>query len=332
MPERIPTVKEVMVKRAKSGRTAEQGWNDGWRLVYLPESGSTRGARVAGAMTALQALGLLRVADAQYALSSAFCASVYGASGKGPEGTSIYYRHLNDGRFLNLARALRGDPVFDTNFLVYEVMGKRVPFDPVRVINSPTQLNVFMTDATKPEVLRVSAFSDKADIQSAMHRTTGMPILSKSPIPHNGGYEADGGVLLGGIPIQPALEDGFTHALVIRSVDEARLSPAYLVVEKLIHMMIKRALRNRGFTNLADNFDRMPKQQRVNLKLVRELSDPLLVPQVYELKIPRHGRNVSFFETRAPVLRRIASEGYETVIGEFAEYSLKKDESITIIY
>jgi len=77
-----------------------------------------RGVVSGGMVVALEQLGLLECFDAIYGSSAGAMNGAYFLAGQAALGTTIYYDNINNRHFIDFARALRGRPVVDLDFLV----------------------------------------------------------------------------------------------------------------------------------------------------------------------------------------------------------------------
>jgi len=110
--------------------------NDGRKIALVLYGGGMSGVAGAGAMIALQDLGLTHAFDAIYTYSAGFANASYLLGDATRLGTSIYYEDLIGRRFINLWRFWR---IMDVRYLVY-VMKQIKPLPVARILQSSTEL------------------------------------------------------------------------------------------------------------------------------------------------------------------------------------------------
>jgi predicted patatin/cPLA2 family phospholipase len=206
----VPSVFELIQSRAA-------GHRDDYTLALTVEGGGMRGV-VSGAMLiALRELGLAGTFDRLYGTSSGALNLAYFAAGGGWDALSIYYDHLVDG--LLLPRRLPHQPKIDMDFLVDEVMGKRVPLDRQRIADSPYDVRIVLSDveACRPVVVQLRSVAERAD--EYLKAGAWLPILAGPPYLLDGRTYLDGGVLWPD-PLYAALAEDCTHVLMLNTVPE----------------------------------------------------------------------------------------------------------------
>lgn len=127
-----------MLQHIRARRGKEVPVKDGRKIALVLYGGGMSGVAGAGAMIALQDLGLSHAFDAIYTYSAGFPNASYLLADETRVGTSIYYEDLAGKRFINLWRFWR---IMDIRYLV-KVMRerKRLPVD--RILEASTQLYV----------------------------------------------------------------------------------------------------------------------------------------------------------------------------------------------
>ena len=123
-------VLDLIARRRAGGAVRE----DRARLGLVIEGGGMRGVVGGGMVATLEVLGLRTVFDHVVGASAGACAGAYFLAGQAALGTRIFYEDINNRTFIDLARALRGRPVMNLDFLIDEVMAhaKRLDWPAIR--------------------------------------------------------------------------------------------------------------------------------------------------------------------------------------------------------
>lgn len=204
-----------------------------------------RGVFTAGALCALEALGLRGAFDAIYGSSAGAVNGGYFLSGQVTLGTSIYYSDLIDRAFIDWRRFLAGTAV-DIDFCYEEVIGRRKRLDLARVLASPTSLRIF---ATRVEQARVESFTQEEiatprDLLTLFKASAAMPLVYRRPVRYRGARYVDG-ALFAPVPLLEAIADGATHILVLlsRPLATAALTPQRFLMPLVLRSIDRRASR-----------------------------------------------------------------------------------------
>src|SRR3989344_6231968 len=112
--------------------------NDGRKIALVSFGGTMTGINGAGAMIALEELGLSYAFDEIYAISAGFCNVSCLLSKQTNMGTSIYYEDLCSKTFFNLFRFWN---VVNIDFLIH-VLNNIKKLDVKKILNSKTRLFV----------------------------------------------------------------------------------------------------------------------------------------------------------------------------------------------
>jgi predicted patatin/cPLA2 family phospholipase len=126
-----PVIEHILARQGKRVPV-----NDGRKIALVLYGGGMSGVAGAGAMIALQDLGLTHTFDAIYTYSAGFANASYLLGDATRLGTSIYYEDLIGRRFINLWRFWR---IMNVQYLVH-VMEKIKPLPVTKIIESSTEL------------------------------------------------------------------------------------------------------------------------------------------------------------------------------------------------
>ncbi len=187
-------------------------------VALAVEGGGMRGAVVAGMCLVLDAAGLMPAFDRVYGCSSGAVTGAYAAAGQ----ASLWATSYEDcacREFIDPARAFRGGPLVDLDFLFDDVIGRRRPLSAEGLEEGP-ELRAVAVAADSAELRVLGGFADRADLLGALRASCALPLLAGAPPTYRGETLVDGG-LLEPIPYRSALREGATHVLVLRSHDAA---------------------------------------------------------------------------------------------------------------
>ena len=196
---------------------------DPHRLVLAIEGGGMRGVVSAGMAAGLESLGLRDVFDAVYGSSAGAINGAYFVSGQARFGTTIYYENINNRRFIDFLRPLRGRPIADLGFLVNQVMTNEKILDWEAVSASPITLAILATQVGgenrdgRPEIFR-NPFSDRQELLDALRASATLAgaWIGGDPVRVKARAYIDASVTEG-IPLDTASREGASHILVLRT-------------------------------------------------------------------------------------------------------------------
>jgi predicted patatin/cPLA2 family phospholipase len=149
-----PVVKQLLARKNQNVPV-----NDGKRITLVLFGGIMVGVRGAGALVALEELGLTNAFNEIYAMSSGFGNASYFLAGQMPLGATIYYDDMAGRRFLNLLRFWK---IADIDYLM-KTMKNTKPLKVKDILSRNTKLYTMMHNASlagKFEYLEVHNFKE----------------------------------------------------------------------------------------------------------------------------------------------------------------------------
>lgn len=129
--------------RARHG--GKPPFDDGRKVALVLYGGIMLGVRGAGALRAMEELGLAGVFDSIYTMSSGFLNGSYFLSGQIADGLAMYSKEFSGKTFLNRKRFWK---VADTDYLLRVLSGTR-PLDVAAALTNPTKLYAMMINADR---------------------------------------------------------------------------------------------------------------------------------------------------------------------------------------
>ena len=228
--------------RARAGRDPRSA-ADGRKLALIVEGGAMRGVFSCGGGIALEALGLTRAFDEVYACSSGAINAAYFLAGQAAYSVSIYYNEVNNRQFIN---PLRIKNILSMDFLFDEVIKRRKPLDVERVLASPTNLRISITDARTGAGFLVDSRDDRYALLDSLRASATHPLLSERSI-RLGDRDCFDGGFANPLPIKEALEAGCHRRIAVTHAD-ARLcrSAAGIFAAGIVSMALCARQRDAG--------------------------------------------------------------------------------------
>lgn len=277
---------------------------DGEQVGLVLEGGAMRGVVVAGAVLALEQLGLRDSFGSLYGASAGALSAAYFAAGQATWGTSIFYDDLLRRDFFSWRRALRGDAPMNTDFVIQGAITENKPLDTERALRS--DLHVFASDARSGDLVMWDDFEDKEDLLGALRAAIAMPFIAGGPVEYRGGQFFDAGVHTS-VPWQEALGDGNSHLLVLLSRPKG--SPRQ-PVSRLEHFLARNFLAGHYPHLVPRMIERVDSYNRSIQELLRLEKEgaPILVVAPEEGLLP-----VPSFERRRHILLEGARQGAEAL-------------------
>jgi predicted patatin/cPLA2 family phospholipase len=304
------TASAIDLIRARGRRGGGPPFDDGASVALVVEGGAMRGVISAGMVSALEVLRLTGCFDAVYGSSAGAINAAYFLAGQARLGTTIYFEDINNRQFIDIGRALRGQPIVDLGFLLDDVARRRKRLDVERAINGPP-LTVIATDVDLQHAVALGPLREPADLFAALRASATMPVLAGAPWPHQGRRFLDAS-LTEPVPVPTAEGDGHTHivALLTRG---AGLTPRTSAFDR---WFIEPRLR-RLSPALAQKYLARAEPYAELMRRLESGRGPLGRAAVSLIRVEDCW--ISKLERRRQVLEHGARRGYEAVLAAFAE-------------
>ncbi|MCL5435940.1 MAG: hypothetical protein M1275_02570 [Patescibacteria group bacterium] len=178
-----PVIEHLSARAGKSGP-----FSDGRRIALVLWGGIMRGVRGAGALAALEAMGLTRAFDSVYTVSAGFPLASYFLAGQIHLGISLFYDELASPKFLNRWRFWQG---MEVPYLI-SAMREGKPLDAEAVLASPTRLYARVVNVKTQKLEYLEAHDVGAgEFWQLMHAAVSIPILHRRPAKISGQHYID---------------------------------------------------------------------------------------------------------------------------------------------
>ncbi len=220
------------------------------KLALVVEGGAMRGVYTGGALLGLHLLDASRAFDVVYGTSSGAVNAAHFLSGRGHLKAATYYKALVDGKFFHPLRLHR---LVDIDYFVDQVLRDRIPLEIERVQASKTPLQIALLNCTDGcgEMRALPATLPEA--WNVVRACVSMPLVYNKTVTIDHKQYADGGLPIP-FPLTPALSDGCTDLLVLRSRDPRLPVKRHLGIFRLLYGRFFA----RGQTALMDIYDEWP--------------------------------------------------------------------------
>ena len=261
----------------------------------------------AGMVVGIQELGLLRAFDAVYGSSGGAINGAYLVAGQAPYGTTVFYNHINNRRFIDPTRLVRRRPIVDLGFLFDDVMTSRVPLDVEAVLTSPVPLKVLGSSVAKLKIEVFSDFRSREDLFGALRAGATIPFVAGPPREIGDDRYLDAAVMEP-IPIHSAMADGCTHILALLTRPKNRLlrPPSYFD-KLLVAPQLAQIREQLGEIYLARDRVYAESIQVIEEAHEREGQGP--TPHMFGIRVPEGSPSVSRLERNRRALMEGAIRG-----------------------
>jgi predicted patatin/cPLA2 family phospholipase len=208
-------VSDLLRERAEGGSGPGER-SDPHRLALVIEGGGMRGVVSAGMTAALERLGLTRCFDLVVGASAGAINGAALIGGVALHGPATYSGPLASRSFVNPARALRGGPVIDVNYVLNYTSSNLDAARHERVLDNPIALHCIAVSVETAQPVDMSGMRSKRELWDALLASSRMPWAGGPPVEIAGRRYVDGG-LTSPIPVAEAIAAGATHVLALQT-------------------------------------------------------------------------------------------------------------------
>jgi predicted patatin/cPLA2 family phospholipase len=278
---------------------------DGRRIALVIEGGGLRGVVSSGMTAALEQLGLRDCFDEVHGSSAgAFNAAFFLARQAGYL-TTLYHHGFGDPRFVSVARALRGGPLFDMDHVIDHVWTHQRPLRFDVIHSSGIDLHCTATDAERAAIVDLTGLRTDEEIRCALRASGRLPWLAGAPVPFRGMRLLDA-TLAEAIPVHAAVKSA-TDMLVLQTRPHG---VAHTPLSSLVARLTDNYLRkvNPALVQLRET--RSPRYDALTAELATQSADPDHVPAVCVIRPPAGAILAGQLEHRSAVLQRAGAEGF----------------------
>ncbi|HSU89059.1 MAG TPA: patatin-like phospholipase family protein, partial [Terriglobia bacterium] len=206
-----PTSTIDLLKERALQRKQNRAVMDDRKLGLIVEGGAMRGVISCAALMALEELGMTEAFDEVYGGSAGAVNAAYFLAGQAAYATSLYYKKINNTRFL---RRFWHRKIVDIDDLFDSIIAGDRPLRIDKVLASRSQFFVTIADACTGEAFLGHAQSSRTPLLTLLKASTAMPLLYNGLVSIEGRSCFDG-ALINPIPILEAIESGCTDLLIL---------------------------------------------------------------------------------------------------------------------
>lgn len=296
----------LLLRRAESSLPGAR--SDGLRIALAVEGGAMRGVVSAGMLSALEQLGLLAAFDDVYGASAGAVNAAFFLAGQAAYGAALYHENPAGGRFISIARALRGGVAVDMDYVIDRVYTeqRRLRFD--AILASGVRLHLTATDVDSGELVDLCGLDTAEEIRGALRASTRLPRLAGPPVRFRGRRLLDP-TLSESIPVSGPFGQDATHVLVLQT---RPYGVAHSKPSRAIAALTDRYLERLNPRLVDLHRTRSQRYDALSASLAARSSDASARPSVCVIQPPAGGVLVSHLERRRQVLRAAAAEGLRT--------------------
>jgi predicted patatin/cPLA2 family phospholipase len=298
-----PVVELIRRRRDQGSRPGER--DDDRRIALVIEGGGMRGCVSAGMTAAIEQLGFTDCFDEAHGASAGAFNAAFLIAGQASYLTGLYQHGFGNPTFVSVRRVMRGQSLFNMDYVVNEVWRTQRPLHTDRIVASAIELHCTATDVETAEVVDLTDLRDDSEIRTAMLASARLPWLSGPPVPFRGRMLFDA-TLAESVPVHVPRRSatdmlvlqtrphGITHTPMSGSV--ANLTDRYLVKFNPALVELRRT-RSARYDALVG-------------ELSRQSHDPDAKPRVAVIRPPSGSPMIGQMENRVSAMAAAAGHGF----------------------
>ncbi|HWD70224.1 MAG TPA: patatin-like phospholipase family protein [Solirubrobacteraceae bacterium] len=298
-----PVVDLILRRRERGSLPGER--EDGRRVALVIEGGGMRGCVSAGMTAAIEQLGLTDSFDEVHGASAGAFNAAFLIAGQASYLTGLYQHGFGNPTFVSARRVLRGQSLFNMDYVVNEVWRTQRPLHTERILESAIELHCTATDVETAEVVDLTDLRDDTDVRSAMLASARLPWLAGAPVPFRGRMLFDA-TLAESVPVHvprrtatdmlvlQTRPHGIAHTPMSSSI--ANLTDRYLVKFNPALVELRRT--------------RSARYDALIGELSRQSLDPEAEPRVGVIRPPAGSPTIGQMENRASAMAAAAGHGF----------------------
>jgi predicted patatin/cPLA2 family phospholipase len=302
--QRDHPVVELIRRRREQGSLPGRR-EDGRRVALVIEGGGMRGCVSAGMTAAIEQLGLTNSFDEVHGASAGAFNAAFLIAGQASYLTGLYQHGFGNPRFVSLRRVIRGQSLFNMDYVINEVWRNQRPLHTDRILESAIELHCTATDVETAEIVDLTELRDDTEIRTAMLASARLPWLSGAPVPFRGRMLFDA-TLAESVPVHVARQTA-TDLLVLQtrphgishtplSGGVANLTDRYLVKFNPALVELRRT--------------RSARYDALIGELSRQAGDPEARPRVAVVRPPAGSAMIGQMENRAAAMAAASGYGF----------------------
>src|ERR1700733_1162283 len=179
-----PVIAALHRRREQGSRPGAR--TDSRRVALVIEGGGMRGVVSAGMTAAIEQLGFTNAFDEVHGASAGAFNAAFVIAGQASYLTGLYQHGFGNPRFVSARRVLRGQSLFNMDYVINDVWRTQRPLHTERILESAIELHCTATDVETAEIVDLTNLRDDTEIRTAMLASARLPWLSGAPVPFRG--------------------------------------------------------------------------------------------------------------------------------------------------
>jgi predicted patatin/cPLA2 family phospholipase len=294
-----------LIRRRREQGSMPGARDDGRRVALVIEGGGMRGCVSSGMTAAIEQLGLTDSFDEVHGASAGAFNAAFLIAGQASYLSGLYQHGFGNPTFVSVRRVLRGQSLFNMDYVVNEVWRTQRPLRTDRILESAIELHCTATDVETAEVVDLTDLRNDGEIRAAMLASARLPWLSGAPVPFRGRMLFDA-TLAESVPVHvprrtatdmlvlQTRPHGITHTPLSSGV--ANLTDRYLVKFNPALVELRRT--------------RSARYDALIGELSRQSRDPDATPRVAVIRPPEGSPMIGQMENRAAAMAAAAGYGF----------------------
>src|ERR1700742_2666352 len=176
----------ALIRRRREESSVPGHREDGRRIALVIEGGGMRGVVSAGMTAAIEQLGFTKCFDQIHGASAGAFNAAFLIAEQASYLTGLYQHGFGNPRFVSARNLLRGNSLFNMDYIVNEVWRTQRPLRTDRILSSEIELHCTATDVETAEIVDLTDLRDDTDIRTAMLASARLPWLAGAPVPFRG--------------------------------------------------------------------------------------------------------------------------------------------------
>ncbi len=298
-----PVVELLRRRREHGSRPGAR--EDGRRVALVIEGGGMRGIVSAGMAAALEQLGFTDAFDEVHGASAGAFNAAFLLAGQASYLTGLYQHGFGNPAFVSLRRVLRGESLFNMDYVVNEVWRTQRPLRTDRILGSAIALHCTATDVDTAQIVDLADLRDDAEIRAAMLASARLPWLAGGPVSFRGHRLFDA-TLAESIPVHVSRRTA-TDLLVLQTRPHGI---AHTPLSSGVASLTDRYLMRFNPALVELRLSRSARYDALTAELARAARDPDARPRVAVIRPPAGAPLIGQMENRAAAMAAAAGHGF----------------------
>lgn len=298
-----PVVELLRARRDRGSLPGER--DDGRRVALVIEGGGMRGVVSAGMTAAIEQLGFTSSFDEVHGASAGAFNAAFLIAGQASYLAGLYQHGFGNPTFVSIRRVLRGQSLFNMDYVVNDVWRTQRPLRTERILESPIALHCTATDVETAEAVDLTDLRDDTEVRTAMLASARLPWLSGAPVPFRGRMLFDA-TLAESVPVHVARQTA-TDMLVLQT---RPLGMAHTPLSSGVANLTDRYLVKFNPALVELRRTRSARYDALVGELSRQARDPEARPRVGVIRPPVGSPVIGQMENRAAAMATAAGHGF----------------------